>query len=180
MKTALLTLFLVSQVEDTKEFVGSISPKSIAATGAVYGKEVNFELERIPLRDMKDRPLWFRKGKPAEALLDMIAYANSHGYEIKINSAYRTHKHQKELWLRMPDIAGKPGEGGWRTHQTGCAVDISGTIKEVDGEMRKTILFWWLNRFGHKFHFYNTIPNEPWHWTYMGPIDDEDIEVGGD
>lgn len=151
------------------------------ATAYVHQQKHFIELERIPLRDSSGHKVWFRSGKPAEALRDMIAYAASHGYEIKLNSSYRTYEHQARLWRKMPDLAGRPGHGGWRTHQTGCSIDISGTLRLVNGETRKTILFWWLKRFGKKFHFYNTIEHEPWHWTYLGPIDDESVvEVGGD
>lgn len=149
------------------------------ATGVVHGEEIHFDIERIPFRDRGGHELWLRRGKPAEAFLDMVSYAAAHGYEIRLNSAYRTYDHQMRLWKRMPDLAGEPGKGGHRTHQTGCSIDIDGTIRVIDGVEHKTILFWWLNRFAKKFGFVNDVPSEPWHWTYMGPLD-EQMEVGGD
>lgn len=147
--------------------------------GVVRGDLKTFEVERIPFRSRGDKPLWMRKGKPAEAFRDMVAYAMSHGYEIRLNSAYRTYRHQMKLWRRMPHLAGEPGMGGYRTHQTGCSIDISGTLREYHGEDRKTMLYWWLKRFAKKFNFVNDVPSEPWHWTYMGPLDDP-MEVGGE
>lgn len=178
MKNAILSLLLSIPPVESK--VLEISYQEKIAQGVVYGNKVSLHLERLPFKNRRGESLWLRKGKPTEYFLDMVAYALSHGYEIKLNSAYRTYEHQMRLWKQMPDIAGQPGHGGWRTHQTGCSIDISGTIKEINGVQHKTILYWWLKRFGPQFHFYNTVDDEPWHWTYMGPVDDEELEVGGD
>lgn len=165
-------------------FSNSASPSddAVLAYGYIHEEKVALYLEKIPFVDHRGRQLYFRKGAPTQALMDMVTYAASHGYEIQLNSAYRTFEHQKELWKKIPHLAAEPGKGGPRSHQTGCAVDIRGTIKEINGIQHKTILYWWLNRFAKKFGFVNNVEGEPWHWTYLGPIESEEdpIEIGGE
>lgn len=154
-------------------------PKVRETESWVRGHKGTIEVERLPIVSAKNgRPFWLREGEVAEAFRDMVAYALTHGYEIRLNSAYRTMAEQRKLKRLFPKLAGTPGAGGRRTHQTGCSVDITGTVKEIKGVEHRTMLYWWLKRFSKQFNFVNDMPNEPWHWTYVGPIEGE-REIGG-
>lgn len=164
------------------------------ATGLAYGEPVEFKIRPIPFQDRRGDTLWLQPDA-ANDFLDLVELANAHGYEIKLNSAYRTKEHQMRLWKQMPDVAANPMNNGERTHQTGVSVDIAGTARffswaevekweqennkrmdvshcmQVEGGYEcPTMLYWWLNRFAKKFNFENDVPSERWHWTYTGPM----------
>lgn len=155
----------------------------------------NFSVVEIPFKDRRGNRLWLQPSA-AESFMDMVEMATAHGYEVKLNSAYRTRAHQMRLWRRMPDIAAHPMTGGKRTHQMGFSVDIAGTerlftwsyLKKYKSKYGKsiktghcrlvdqgykcpTLLYWWLNRFAARFNFVNDVEGERWHWTYVGEAD---------
>lgn len=187
MNPLLLTLALLSMHGDPEQ------PRCVDAEGVVEGQTIRFRLSKLPFRDRAGHALWLRPAA-ASSLLELVEKANRSGFEIDLNSAYRTTEQQLYLWHKKPGIAGHPMRGGERTHQTGFAVDISGTErnytwsdiqgwerlhkrkmqlkhcrKEKWGYSCPTMLYWWLVRSAPRFGFKNNVPGERWHWTYLGP-----------
>lgn len=149
-------------------------------------------LKELPMRTCNRRNLGSYCGKKvylipeaADAFMELVAQANMEGFEISINSSFRTREEQQRLYDRNPDIAAKPGTS---KHEEGLAVDISGTIKKKRTVSKKTnsceksggyykcktILFYWLRRNAPQYGFRNTVDNEEWHWEYIEPL-----EIGG-
>jgi len=160
------------------------------AQGKVYGEVQDFEVQRTPFVDQDGNSMWLHP-KVIHPLLDLVEQANKDGHFIKLNSAHRSHKHQRRLWLRMPDVAGHPDKQGPYSHQTGYSIDIAGTLKKFSHKQKRrwerrnkrkmrvshcdkrnwgyicpTILYWWLKRNAPLYGFINDVRGERWHWTY--------------
>jgi len=184
MQTVLVSV-LLSLV--TPVFDGSTT---WVAEGRVRGQRQPVELQRIPFRDRGQHSLWMNS-EAVPAFIDLVEAANSAGFHIRLNSAYRTYAHQRRLWLKMPGIAGDPNHGGTHTHQTGYSIDIDGTqlkfvnsyINQWEKRNRKkmdlahcdkhswgykcpTQLYWWLRKNAKRYGFINDVKSERWHWTY--------------
>lgn len=109
---------------------------------------------------------------------------------------YRLYKAKCKKDETYCGMAAKPGHS---THQEGLSVDIRGCVryftqkdlskmprknkervekrckKVGDSYMCRTVLYWWLKNNASEYGFYNDVPEEPWHWTYLG----KEIDVGG-
>lgn len=159
-----------------------------------------FEARTIPDTDISDNKVLLEK-QAADSFIDLIEAAAKYGYFIDVNYGFRTNAQQKYWYRKFQRLCSKEeaycsraAQPGFSTHQEGLSVDISGCVKYFDvGEiglekapsceqisddrvMCKTTLYWWLKREGVKYHFYNDVPNEPWHWTFRAP---PEPEIGG-
>jgi LAS superfamily LD-carboxypeptidase LdcB len=159
----------------------------VPTEGYDHGEKIVLLCSTIPFQ--KSKYEWFKlETEAAHSFMDLAEAANHRGFDIDVNSAYRTKHEQKKLRRRLGDIAAPVG---WSNHQSGTAVDIDGTMAFVPEHRIKkkwfskkrckasfkhgtfgyycpTRLFWWLKRNAPKYGFYNTVDNEPWHWDYLG------------
>lgn len=164
------------------------------AEGRVRGQKTQFLLRKIPFKNGYGKEQWLRDGEVWSSFMSMIEAAKKEGFNIGVNSAYRTWKHQMRLWREMPQVASNPNHAGERSHMTGYAVDFSGTIafvayedidprwfsekwaRPVEGGFEvPTRFFWWLRKNAHKYGFKMTVPDEWWHWKHVGK--DEDVKL---
>lgn len=102
---------------------------------------------------------WLR-ADAAEAFRSMKAAAAADGIDLGLNSAFRSHDEQKDLYAKYlngtGNLAARPG---YSNHEGGIAVDIptGGT---------GTAVYRWLADNAGNFGFVRTVPSEPWHWEY--------------
>ena len=99
----------------------------------------------------------------------MVDSAATDGVKIILNSGFRTHQEQKELYEGFQ--SGKSGfntaaRPGFSNHQNGIAFDIANT----QGARSKVYI--WLSNNAHKFGFINSGrffkgQRESWHWSYL-------------
>lgn len=95
----------------------------------------------------------------ARAFRAMQRAAAADGVRLRIESGFRTHARQAELyraWRRgRGHLAARPG---YSSHQAGRALDL-----EID---RTTLA--WLSANARRHGFHRTVRGEPWHWEYRG------------
>jgi D-alanyl-D-alanine carboxypeptidase len=129
-------------------------------------------------------------------LINLIALANSQGFNINITSAYRSFDKQVEVfdyWVKREislygyDQARAEKEAntfsarpGFSEHQLGTTVDLnSKDCNAFDGYCEQNELFWqWLKLNAHEFGFVQSYPQgkepitgyitEPWHYRWLG------------
>jgi LAS superfamily LD-carboxypeptidase LdcB len=150
------------------------------------GEKIEFLSTTIPYKNKEGG--WHRlETKAAKHFLRLANRLRKKGFNIMINSSFRSKTEQKRLRKKVGEFAAKPG---WSNHQSGLAVDIAGTtafvpfdkieakhfsqrycIAELNGKefgyRCPTRLFWYLKKVGPHYGFYNTVENEPWHWEYI-------------
>lgn len=126
----------------------------------------------------------------ANALERMFADASKEGFDLILNSAYRSYSEQKEIYDHYFEIydevtaAGLVAKPGSSEHQTGLGVDL--TCQTVQNLKDKGVAAFfgdsedgkWAAANAHKYGFilrYPTssnhitgISNEPWHFRYVG------------
>jgi LAS superfamily LD-carboxypeptidase LdcB len=146
---------------------GNPMRKDIQLIGYTSGKPTVIEASWIPGKDLDDNPLYLR-ADAAKAWRDMLTEAARYGVFLEATYAFRDHKVQKRLKKKMPRLAAPPG---YSPHEAGLAVDINNCTRRVKGRKVKTDIYWWLLKHGKDFGFYQTIPNEPWHWEYVPPTE---------
>lgn len=111
------------------------------------------------------------------SVTEMIDAARRDGFDLRINSSYRSFTQQKELYeystgvllITQPEKAARPG---FSEHQLGAAIDISAYPDSGDAG------YAWLADHGHEFGFVISYPDgaesqtgyqhEPWHWRFVG------------
>ena len=115
------------------------------------------------------------------AFIEMHDVALREGYEIVINSAYRSYQEQQDivdLYLGLygqnyvNNYVAKPG---FSEHQTGLAFDIGSRKVNVFANSEE---YKWMLENAHKYGFINRFPkkyenitgfrSEPWHFRYVG------------
>ncbi len=115
------------------------------------------------------------------AFKEMSKAASSEGYEIVINSAYRSYQDQVELsdsYLHqygqnyVDKYVAKPG---FSEHQTGLAFDIGSRktnvfaqSKEYNWMLDNSYKYGFILRFTKKDENITGFRNEPWHYRYVG------------
>ncbi len=102
------------------------------------------------------------------AFTAMQEAAQAEGITLKPNTAFRTMAHQKLLYAKYEAGTGAlAAEPGHSNHQSGIAVDINrapgDNLKTKKADSPTDI---WLQKNAEKYHFYNTVKNEAWHWEY--------------
>lgn len=105
-------------------------------------------------------------GKPvevetAQAFRLMRDAAGEAGAKVVVVSGFRTMKEQEYLYrcyqsgtCNNGNLAARPG---FSNHQSGHALDLNARDQAVGA---------WLKAHANEFHFYNTVPSEPWHWEF--------------
>ena len=109
------------------------------------------------------------------AYYEMLKEAKKEGLELKINSAFRAMDQQERLLKEWEEGKRKirPARPGFSKHQLGTALDINRSHDDPDGDgplLGKTDV--WLRQNAAKFGFYATVPGEPWHWEFVGLLEE--------
>lgn len=171
----------------TRENYSNSIEKVKVAKGKVRGEVTYFFIEKIPFKDKRGEQLWLRKGEVHYNFMRLVNEARRKGFKFGVNSAFRSWEHQTRLWKKAPEVAANPYKAGERSHMTGYAVDFSGTyifipfekierkwfsekwaIPVKGGYRLPTKFYWWLRKNSKKYGFKQTVPDEPWHWKYIG------------
>lgn len=98
----------------------------------------------------------------ASAFAAMSVAAKKDGLQLKVNSAFRTMGEQKKLYKKYQEGGNLAAKPGYSNHQSGVAVDINRAAANA-GDSPIDV---WLRNNAHKYGFYNTVANEPWHWEW--------------
>ena len=120
----------------------------------------------------------------AAALQAMFAEAGSAGYDLVVNSAYRSADDQQRLWDRYLRTYGEAttrrlvAVPGTSEHQTGLAVDVGLAGLPDDQQFGTTAASAWVADNAHRFGLVVRYPpdkaaitgyaDEPWHLRYVG------------
>lgn len=108
-------------------------------------------------------------GKPVEkstavAFAQLRAAARARGLDIRVVSGFRTMAEQEHLYqcflTRQCNNGNFAVPPGYSSHQSGRALDL--TVR-ADGVLS------WLRANAARFHFYETVSDEPWHWEWLPP-----------
>ena len=158
-----------------KKFV----PKDLVKIDTKYASEKGMKSAKVAL----------------DAYIEMQKEAEKEGYDIVINSAYRSYQDQldlEELYLKaygqsyVDKFVAKPG---YSEHQTGLSYDIGSKSINVFANSKE---YKWMLDNAHKYGFILRFPkkyenitgfrSEPWHYRYVGKkiakiIHDEDITL---
>lgn len=115
------------------------------------------------------------------AFVEMYNDALKDGYEIVINSAYRSYKDQQDIINTYLNLYGQKyvnnyvAKPGFSEHQTGLAFDIGSKKVNVfaNSEEYKWMLdnsykYGFINRFPKKYENITEFRSEPWHFRYVG------------
>lgn len=112
-------------------------------------------------------------------LVEMLKAAKEDGIELKVESAYRSERYQKQIFKRMleegrtfEDIVRYVAPPGYSQHVLGTAVDFFPS----NWRFADTTDYTWLKENGDRFDFEETysrfnklkMPWEAWHWNYTG------------
>ena len=112
-------------------------------------------------------------------LVEMLKAAKEDGIELKVESAYRSERYQKQIFKRMleegrtlEDIVRYVAPPGYSQHVLGTAVDFFPS----NWRFADTPDYVWLKENGGRFDFEETysrfnkmkMPWEAWHWNYTG------------
>lgn len=119
-------------------------------------------------------------------LLNMLEEAKKNGYQIIVDSGYRSYDYQKEILNKKIEEVGKekayhivaiPGSS---EHQTGLCIDIAYLYNEIynDNVTENDEEVKWLIKNSYKYGFILRYPKgkeeitgyifEPWHYRYVG------------
>ncbi|MFA5603992.1 MAG: M15 family metallopeptidase [Bacilli bacterium] len=118
-----------------------------------------------------------------EKFVDMWHAANKLDLTLIVNSSYRDHEFQTELYelyVSMDGVAEADlysARPGYSEHQTGLALDLSAYGSSID-DFGQTDEFVWMKENAHKYGFILRYPEgkehitgygyEPWHYRYVG------------
>lgn len=107
--------------------------------------------------------------------------AESEGYGLIINSAYRSYQDQVELSNLYLQTYGEAyvekyvAKPGYSEHQTGLAFDIGsrsvnvfGNSKEYQWMEENAYKYGFIHRFTKQYEFITGFRDEPWHYRYVG------------
>lgn len=109
----------------------------------------------------------------------MADAAEKDGITLRINTAYRSWKHQRRLYKdfekkmlewnnggrlgKRPSVVAEPG---FSTHQSGRSVDLNRAHDDTnDNGIADGTTDQWLQTNAIRFNFVNDVKSEPWHWT---------------
>ena len=127
----------------------------------------------------------------ADALVDMFDAAKKEGYDLVVNSAYRSYAHQKKTYDEYFDkydpvtAASLVAEPGASEHQTGLGVDLTcqaviddklngiensrfGYKPDYKWCIANSYKYGYILRFEENKADITGIANEPWHFRYVG------------
>ena len=123
----------------------------------------------------------FASSKAVSAFVKMSDDALKDGYELVINSSYRSYLHQEELCDEFRKLYGNSyvekyvAKPGYSEHQTGLAFDIGSRNSNVFANSKE---YKWMLENAHKYGFIlrfskdkkdiTGFKEEPWHYRYVG------------
>lgn len=115
------------------------------------------------------------------AFIEMYKDAQKEGYDLVINSSYRSYQDQEEVCNTYRDLYGDNyvtnyvAMPGFSEHQTGLSFDIGSKDTNVFAESDE---YTWIQENAHKYGFIQRFPEEyeavtgfraePWHYRYVG------------
>ena len=115
------------------------------------------------------------------AFIEMYKDAQKEGYDLVINSSYRSYQDQEEVCNTYRDLYGDNyvtnyvAMPGFSEHQTGLSFDIGSKDTNVFAESDE---YTWIRENAHKYGFIQRFPEEyeavtgfraePWHYRYVG------------
>ena len=115
------------------------------------------------------------------AFIKMSEAASKDGYEIVINSAYRSYQDQVDLtneylkWYGQSYVDKYVAKAGYSEHQTGLAFDIGSrkvnvfsNSKEYQWMLDNAYRYGFILRFPKKYENMTGFRSEPWHYRYVG------------
>lgn len=115
------------------------------------------------------------------AFIEMYKVAKKEGYELVINSSYRSYEDQQEICDEYKNLYGQSyvdkyvAMPGFSEHQTGLAFDIGSRKTNVFANSKE---YEWMQDNAYKYGFIQRFPKgyeditgfraEPWHYRYVG------------
>ena len=115
------------------------------------------------------------------AFISMYEAAKNDGYDLVINSSYRSYQDQVDICDTYRDLYGENyvtnyvAKPGFSEHQTGLSFDIGSRNSNVFAESEE---YEWIQENAHKYGFIQRFPEkyeavtgfraEPWHYRYVG------------
>lgn len=115
------------------------------------------------------------------AFIKMYKEAKKEGYEIIINSAYRSYQDQEEINNTYKNLYGQSyvdkyvAKPGFSEHQTGLCFDIGSrktnvfaNSKEYGWMLENAYKYGFILRFPKKYESVTGFRTEPWHYRYVG------------
>ena len=140
-------------------------PNDLVSISTDYASEDGMECSKVAL----------------DAYRRMSEAAEKEGYQIVINSAYRSYQDQVELsdyylkWYGQEYVNKYVAKPGYSEHQTGLAFDIGSrkvnvfaNSKEYAWMQDNAFKYGFILRFPKKYEDITGFRNEPWHYRYVG------------
>ena len=140
-------------------------PKDLMTIPSEYASEDDLQSSRIAFNAFKK----------------MSAAAKSEGYEIVINSAYRSYQDQADIgeyylkWYGQSYVDKYVAKPGYSEHQTGLAYDIGSrkvnvfaNSKEYQWMQDNAYKYGFIERFTKRYENITGFRMEPWHYRYVG------------
>lgn len=198
-----LDRYMAYEGEDTKEIVTYINanldyefykePKktdtskgNLLLVNKYYALEEDyFYGELVEMESEYDNKSGSKLNKDAyEAFKILVDKAESEGYHIRNNSAYRSYETQLGLYNSYKNQNGLEWADKWSAraghseHQTGLALDVGVKNEYVLGKFESSKEFTWMKENAHLYGFILRYPEgkehitgygyEPWHYRYVG------------
>ena len=139
------------------------------------------DLEKIDIKYSNENKLLRHEARIA--FEHLASDALKLGYKITAVSAYRTYEYQRNLFNHYKEKYGDEyalncsAKAGHSEHQTGLAVDVSGSNNSYD-DFHESDEFEWMEANAHKYGFIlryqedktniTGFKYEPWHYRYVG------------
>lgn len=140
-------------------------PDDLTKIDSKYASEKGMEASRVAIN----------------AYIQMSKAASSDGYEIVINSAYRSYQDQVDISDTYFELYGQSyvdrfvAKPGFSEHQTGLCFDIGSrknnvfaNSKEYEWMLDNAYKYGFILRFPKKYENITGFRNEPWHYRYVG------------
>ena len=115
------------------------------------------------------------------AFISMYKAAKKDGYDLVINSSYRSYQDQVDICDTYRELYGENyvnnfvAKPGFSEHQTGLSFDIGSKNSNIFAESKE---YQWIQENAHKYGFIQRFPKkyesitgfrvEPWHYRYVG------------
>ena len=158
--------FSIDMLVNKHRFLGEdFEPDSLVTIDSEYASSDDLQSSRLALN----------------AFIEMYKAAKNEGYDLVINSAYRSYADQVEIEDTYRDLYGQSyvdkyvAKPGYSEHQTGLAYDIGSRNSRIFADSKE---YTWMLENAHKYGFilrfdkrYEDLTgfrNEPWHFRYVG------------
>lgn len=115
------------------------------------------------------------------AFIQMYNAAKGEGYDLVINSAYRSYQDQEDTVQLYKDLYGDSyvekyvAKPGYSEHQTGLAFDVGSANSRVFANSKEYVWmkdnaykYGFILRFDERYVDYTRFRAEPWHYRYVG------------